>query len=100
MEHLLGRRPTEALADVKNVGDQKNREDRRLGPNEREHSHAPPRRKSPGRLNCGYRDRHATHQRASEVSTPIRNRAKSESLIRTSSPGPRDASGPTAAAGS
>src|SRR5262249_40217114 len=62
VKHLLWGRSTEALAHIKEVGDNKDGEDGRLGDNETIHPHSPTRGRSPSefrfeRCNCGYTHR-------------------------------------------
>ncbi len=47
VEHLLGQRARQALADVEEIGDDEDREDRRLGGDQAVHSDATPRREEP-----------------------------------------------------
>src|SRR5215468_8492214 len=61
-EHLLRRRSAKALAQIKEVGDNKDTEDRGLGDNEVVHSQTPTRRRSPSEFgfeccDCGYAHR-------------------------------------------
>src|SRR5215510_14144341 len=62
MKHLLWRGSAEALAQIKQVGNDKDGEDRGLGDNEVVHSQAPTRRGSPSQFrfescDCGYAHR-------------------------------------------
>src|SRR5262249_18071760 len=83
LQHLARRRPAEALAHVVEVGDDEDREDRRLPDDEARHAHRAA-RWEPFCVRVGAWNRDGAHESL---------------LTRTGCPGPPDASGPTADGG-
>src|ERR1700682_15487 len=65
-EHVLRDWTRQTLADIKDVSDHENREDRSLSCNQGKHSHAPARRKNPLRFN-----RWSCNCRAAQSSSPV-----------------------------